>query len=98
MLRLSPLSLTLSLRTVRTSPPPHFASSRPSSFFNAAFPTPREGTAASLCAAANYDPARKRKDYNNDEDDYAWGGGRGIVAIIRGRTIAATAPSVGGTG
>ncbi len=75
-------------------PPPHFASHRPSPFFNAAFPRPRDGAAASLCAAAAYDPAREREDYNDDEDDYAWGG-RGIVAIIRGRTIAETATSFG---
>ncbi len=43
-------------------------------FFNAAFPRPRDGVAASLCAAADYDPARKHEDYNNDDNNYAWGG------------------------
>ncbi len=47
---------------------------RPLPFLNAAFPRPRDGAAASSCAAANYDPAREREDYNNDDDDYAWGG------------------------
>ncbi len=78
-------------------PPPIFALSRPSPFFNAAFPRPRDGAAASLCAAANCNPACERKDDNNDDDDYAWGG-RGVVVIIRGQTIVATAPSIGGTG
>ncbi len=55
-------------------PPPHFASPCPSPFFNAAFLRPRDGAAASLCAAANYNPACKRKDDNNDDNDYAWGG------------------------
>jgi hypothetical protein len=55
-------------------PPPHFASPRPSLFFNAAFPRPRDGAAAFSCAAADYDPAREHEDYNNDDDDYAWGG------------------------
>ena len=32
------------------------------------------GAAASLCAAANYDPAREREDDNNNDNDYAWGG------------------------
>ncbi len=27
-----------------------------------------------MCAAADYDPARERKDDNNDDNDYAWGG------------------------
>jgi hypothetical protein len=27
-----------------------------------------------LCAAADYDPAREREDYNDDDDNYAWGG------------------------
>jgi hypothetical protein len=48
-----------------------------------------------MCAAADYDPAHE--DDNDDENNYAWGG-EGIVAIIRGRAIEATAPSVGGTG
>jgi hypothetical protein len=77
-------------------PPPHFALPRPSPFLNTAFLRPRDGAAASLCAAADYDPACERKNDNDDDNDYAWGG-RGIVAIIRGQTIEATAPSVGGT-
>ncbi len=28
----------------------------------------------SLCAAADYDPARERKDDNDDDNDYPWGG------------------------
>jgi hypothetical protein len=27
-----------------------------------------------LCATADYNPARKREDYNDDDDGYAWGG------------------------
>jgi hypothetical protein len=38
------------------------------------FPRPRDGAAASLCAATDYDPARKREDDNDDDNDYAWGG------------------------
>jgi hypothetical protein len=47
--QLSPLSLTLSLRTRSCLPPPilHFALPRPSSFFNDAFLRPRDGAAAS---------------------------------------------------
>jgi hypothetical protein len=29
---------------------------------------------ASSCAAANYDPAREREDYNDDDNDCTWGG------------------------
>ncbi len=29
---------------------------------------------ASLCAAADYNPARKREDDNKDDNNYAWGG------------------------
>ncbi len=28
---------------------------------------------ASLCAVADYNPARERKDDNNDDDYYTWG-------------------------
>ncbi len=38
------------------------------------FPRPRDGAAASLCAAADYDPARNCKDDNNNDNDYALGG------------------------
>jgi hypothetical protein len=71
--RLSPLSLTLSFWTCSYLPPPHFASPHPSPFFNAAFPRPRDGAAASSCAAANYDPARESEDNNDDDNYYAWG-------------------------
>ncbi len=43
-------------------------------FFNAAFPRPRNGAGAYSCAAADYDPTQERKDDNNDDNDYAWGG------------------------
>ncbi len=89
----SPLSLTLSLWTRSYLLPPNFASPCLLPFFNAAFPRPRDGVVASLCAAADYDPAREREDDNNDDDDYAWGG-MGIVTIIRDWIITATAPSI----
>ncbi len=50
-----------------------------------------------MCATTNYNPAREREDNNDDDNNYAWGG-RGIVTIIQGQTIEATAPSVGRTG
>ncbi len=71
--RLSPLSLTLSLRTVRTSPPLILPSLVLRLFSTLRFQ--EDGAAASSCAAADYDPARERKDYNDDDNDYAWGGG-----------------------
>ncbi len=58
-----------------------------------------------MCAAANYDPAREREDYNDDDDDYAWGGEghhcdhpgsdhRGI-SLERRRNRLKTLPSMG---
>jgi hypothetical protein len=74
MPQLSPLSLTLSLWTVCTSPPLILPCLVLRLFSNAAFPRPRDGAAASLCAAANYNPTRKHEDYNDDGNDYDWGG------------------------
>ncbi len=38
------------------------------------FPRPRDSAAVSLCAAADYDPAREREDNNDNDNNYAWGG------------------------
>ncbi len=27
-----------------------------------------------MCAAADYDPVHEREDYNDNDNDYAWGG------------------------
>ena len=95
--RLSPLSLTLSLWTVRTSPPLILPRLILRLFSTLRFQDP--GTVPRpprVPLPTKIPPASART--TTTMMTITLGGGRGIVAIIRGPTITATAPSVSGTG
>jgi hypothetical protein len=55
-------------------PPPPFCLALSFTFFKCCVSETQGRAAASLCAAADYDPAREREDDNDDDKDFAWGG------------------------
>ncbi len=95
--QLPPLSLTISLRTRLYLPPPHFALPCSSPFLTLHFRDP--GTAP---GPTHVPPPTtilpKSARTTMAMTTFTLGGGEGHRAIIRGWTIEATAPSIGGTG